>query len=215
LLKWGAFRFYSPPLSNLSPEVFVWEGDWNKMVKYRNWLFRGSMIIAIGLMILSWFMTWWECTTPAMSYWVRIHPWGLDANLGVFIAYIEGSDMPVWFAPFMWIYFGICIAALLYSLVAKEKVFTLGKLKLPLPQIVIGGVGLSYIIVVILAVIVAAIRSGDFFNMSLVGFTYIEEAYGNVYGTLLPGYWLACVTGPLLVFLAVFRNKIIGRKNKE
>lgn len=183
------------------------------MSNARVWLFRSLILIAIGLLFVSWFLPWWKCTTPAMEGWVRIRPWGLENNLGIFAVHIDGSDMPGWFGPFMWAYLGLCTVLLLVSLFVKDKVFRFCKIRFSLPHTLLAGVGLSYIVVAILAVVIAAIRSGDYFNMSLIGFTYVEEAYGNVYGSLQLGYWLACATGPLLLLLSLFRNKIIGKSS--
>lgn len=33
-----------------------------------------------------------------------------------YLTYLAGAVMPGWFAPLMWIYLGICVVALLYSL---------------------------------------------------------------------------------------------------
>jgi hypothetical protein len=77
-------------------------------------------------------------------------------------------------------------------------------------------VGLSYIVVVLLAVVVAAIRSGDFFNAKLIGYTYIDLAVpyqSGAEGSLLAGYYLACGVGALILALGLLRNKIIGDSN--
>jgi len=184
------------------------------MSRARVWLFRSLVLVSAGLMLLSWFLPWWGVSVPAYSPKdvVVIHPWGLEQDLGPFAGYIHGSEMPVWFAPLMWIYLVICIALLLFSLLAKEKAVSLGKFKLSLPQVLIGGVGLSYIFAVVIAVIVIAIRAGDF-NTPLQGYTYIdlEEIGSGAWTSLRLGYWLACAVGPLLVALALLRNRIIGK----
>ncbi len=188
------------------------------MSRARVWLLRSLVIVGAGLMLLSWFLPWWGCRVPP-EYFVKdvvvIHPWGLEQNLGPYAQYIYGSEMPVWFAPLAWIYLGICIALLLFSLLAKEKAVSLGKFKFSLPQVLIGGVGLSYIVVVVIAVIVIAIRAGDFFDTPLQGHIFIDlgEA-GLVVGawtSLRLGYWLACAVGPFCVVLALLRDKIIGK----
>jgi hypothetical protein len=167
-------------------------------------------------MLLSWFLPWWGCSVP--EYFAKdvvvIRPWGLETDLGAFAGYIHGSEMPVWFAPLTWIYLVIAIALLLFSLLAKEKAVSLGKFKLSLPQVLIGGVGLSYIVTVVLAVIVIAIRAGDFFDTPLQGYITIDLGEGIVSGawtSLRLGYWLACAVGPLCIVLALLRDKIIGK----
>ncbi len=186
------------------------------MSSSRAWLFRILIIIAASLMVWSWFMPWWSVNVPDLNLdnAVVIHPWGLEQNLGSLAAYISGSSMPDWFAPIMWTYLGLCIAALLFSLFAGNKEINLWKIKTSLPAIITGLVGLSYIVVVLTAVIFASIRMGDFYNTNLIGSTKIEimEAHPvYVYSNLRTGYWLACGAGPLLVVLSLLRNKITGK----
>jgi len=184
------------------------------MGSFRVWLFRGLVIVAAGLLLFSWFMPWWRAFIATINGQVQIHPWGLKHNLiGPDAAYMAGTEMPAFFAPLMWTYLGICIALLLFSLLVKEKTFNLGKFKLSLPKVLIGGVGLSYIVVVVLAVIIAAIRTGDFYGTPLIGVTYVafNDVGTAVEAGLLFGYWLACGVGPLLIVLALLRNKIIGK----
>lgn len=179
---------------------------------FRAWLFRGLTLIATGLMVFSWFQYWWVADIFELGKnAVIIRPWGLVQNVGE-IGSIYGADMPAFFAPAMWTYLVLAIAALLFSLFAPNKHFKIWKLGFTLPSFLIGFVGFSYIIVVILAVIVAAIRTGDF-GMALIGTTFIPEPYpgSDVTGRLEIGYWLACVAGSVLLLLGILRNKIIGK----
>lgn len=188
------------------------------MSNSRVWVFRGLVIVAGGLMLLSWFMPWWSCVVYELGSKdiVVIHPYGLWQNtaaLGPWVSFLKGAEMPVWFAPFAWTYLGICVILLLYSLFAKEKTFNLGKFRLSLPQVLIGCVGLSYILTVIIAVIVAAIRTADF-GMHLIGYSYIDRGYpyvSDAHAGFLFGYWLAWGVGLLLIALALLRNRIIGK----
>jgi len=174
-------------------------------------------MVAAGLMLLSWFMPWWSCyiVEVMLDNAIVIHPWGLEQNLGPFAGYASsGFEMPVWFAPFMWTYLGICVAALLYGSWLGEKEVKIGKFKFKWPKLLVGGVGLSYIVVVVLAVIVAAIRTGDFYGMHLIGYSYFEVAThveSGVEAGLRFGYWLACGVGPLCIALALLRDRIIGK----
>lgn len=184
------------------------------MSNARIWLFRVLVIGSAGLMLLSWFMPWWKGRIIEILGWVQIRPWGLEHNLQEYTGYIAGAEMPAWFAPLIWAYLGLCIGLLLFSLFASEKRVGLGKFKLSLPHVIIGGVGLSYIVVVVLAVIIAAIRTGDFYGIHLIGKSFFSLGYpieGNVEAGFLFGYWLACGVGPLLIVLALLRNKIIGK----
>jgi hypothetical protein len=180
------------------------------------WLFRGLLIVVGGLMLLSWFMPWWSINVYEIGEDAAvIRPWGLETHLRESEqALIAGAEMPDWFAPFTFTYLGIAVLALVFSLFAKAKQFKFGSIKLTLPSLLIGLVGLSYIVVVITMFVVATIRTGEYFGgINLIGYTYIDLGEPYMSGAdagLLFGYWLACVVGPLLVLLAIFRNKIIG-----
>jgi hypothetical protein len=107
----------------------------------------------------------------------------------------------------------VCILALLLSLVAKERVVGLGKFKLSLPQVLVGGVGLSYVVTLIVMVIYASGRTPQFYGIKFLGYTHIEwdeMATTGVDAGLLPGYWLAWAVALLLIVLALLRNKVIG-----
>jgi hypothetical protein len=151
--------------------------------------------------------------------WVQIRPWGLENNLDNFVIYIKDAALPAFFAPMMWTYIGICIIALLLSLFIKDKPVNIGRHKLVLPQLLIGIVGISFIIVVIAGTTLAYIRTGDFWGTKLVGTTHVVLADNadvelivetDVHAGFLLGYWTSCVTGPLLVILALLRKKIRG-----
>jgi hypothetical protein len=188
------------------------------MIRFRVWLFRFLVLVATGYLLVTWFMPWWQAFVLSLeinSVAVVVRPWTLENYVPADYAYmVIGAEMPVWFAPLMWIYLGLCIAALLFSLFAREKRVGLGKFRLSLPQALIGGVGLSYIVIVALAVTVIAIRAADFYGASVSGSIVMaisEFEKSNVETSLLLGYWLACGVGPLLILLALFRNKIIGK----
>ena len=185
------------------------------MSNARVWLFRVLILAAAGLMLYSWFMPWWMANVFEIAEdAVVIRPWGLEENLGPMVSMIKGSDMPAFFAPAMWTYLGLAIAALLFALWVKDRDVRLLRINFNLPKFIIGLVGFSYIVVVVLAVIIAAIRTGDFYGLKLIGYTFVDLGDPMVSGIeagLLLGYWLACAIGPLLIVLALLRNKIIGK----
>ena len=185
------------------------------MNNIRVWLFRILVIIAAGLMVLSWMLPWYMA--HAYGFFevpdgVIIHPYGLELNLGEYSGYARGADMPVWFAPLMWVYLAICIIALLYSMWFRQTKIKMGKRTLNLSRLLIGIVGASYIIVAVLALIVAAIRTGDYFNMKLLEPVIIQE-YPEVWveGSFLIGYYLVYGTGILCVIIALLGDRITGR----
>jgi hypothetical protein len=185
------------------------------MGKSRVWIFRVLVLAVAALLIYSWFMPWWQASVDQVGIdAVVIHPWGLEKNMPEeLLPYVMGSDMPVWFAPVMWSYLGIVVLALLSSLFVANKKVKLWKIKATLPGMMIGIVGISYVVVVALAVIVASIRTNDFYYMKFLGRTLIDlggEITTNATGTLLLGYWLAVASGPLLIALAFLRKKITG-----
>jgi hypothetical protein len=179
----------------------------------RTWLFRVLTLAAGALMFVSWIMPWWRALIVQLDRWVAIRPWGLEHNLGDFADYIKGADMPTWFSPFMWAYFGVCMLVLVFSLFAPDKALRFGKLKMSLPQLLIVGVGLTYIVAVVIAYVYASIRMDEFWHLKMVGETYVELGEiekGYVEANLLTGYWLACIAGPVLVILGLLRSKIVG-----
>jgi hypothetical protein len=189
------------------------------MSSSRVWLFRGLVIIAAGLMLLSWFRPWWICTVDAIYMLnqglIKIRPWGLEHNLGSFAGHIAGSDMPVWFTPLAWAYLGICIAALLFAAWIKEKVIRLIGRNFNLSRLIIGAVGISYIMVAVIAFVYAKIRTAEF-GVNFLGYTYFQVdphagGYGDLNANLCWGYWLAYVVGLILIALALLRNKILGK----
>jgi len=189
------------------------------MSRFRVWLFRGLVGIAAGLMVTSWILPWWACTITEVGFApvARIYPYGLWLDtevIGGYIHYLKGAEMPAFFTPLIWTYLGLCIALLLSSLFVKGKTFNLGKFRFSLPKVLIGSVGLSYIVFSVLAVVVAAIRTGAYFGTPLQGYFLInlgEPFVSDAYTSLEFGYWLACGVGPLLIVLALLRDRIIGK----
>ncbi len=180
----------------------------------RAWLFRGLILIAAGLMVLTWFMPWWEANVVILQGAnVVIHPWGLTNTLDFFVTYIDGADMPGWFKYVMFAYLIIAVIALLSSAFLKNKTVKILRFKFTLPQLVILIVGISYIVVLVTAAIFAAIRTGDFWGMHLLGKTLIviNDLESEVIAGFLPGYYVAYAAGILMVILALLRNKITGK----
>ncbi len=184
----------------------------------RTWLFRGLVLIATALLLTSWFLPWWgvDIEEVALNNAVVVHPWGLTNNLGMYDYLMKGIGMPGWFTPFMWAYLGLVIVALLVGIWSKDKNIRLFNRELNLSRWLVGIVGFSYVVVVIAAVlaIYLNIQSSDY-SFALVGRTYVDKSdfeYSWVNTHLMIGYWLACGVGPLLLVLALFRNKILGAK---
>jgi hypothetical protein len=176
-------------------------------------------LIGIGLVFVSWFLPWWsvdiipgQTQIPPMYDAVQVRPWGLEQSLGQYASYIKGSDMPAFFAPLMWIYLGLVTAVLLFSMFAREKEISFGKFSIKLPTLLILGAGLSYIIAVVTAVVMIAIRAGDFWGTPVMGDVFVTSLETFATSKLLLGYWLACGAGLYITILAVLRSKIVGNK---
>ena len=186
-----------------------------KMSNKGVWLFRVLVAAAGGVMLVSWLLPWW--TIDAESFGpnlVQIHPWGLEMNerLGDFVIFLKGADMPGWFAPFMWAYLGLCMIALLVGLwIHNGKKVGIGKFKLELNQLLIGGVGVSYIVVGIVAAIFASIRTKTLMDVPLLGRSFLDmggEFVTFVESRFLIGYYLVYVVAILLIALAFLRSRI-------
>jgi hypothetical protein len=179
----------------------------------RPWLFRGLVLAGGAVMFVSWIMPWWRAYITQLDRWVAIRPWGLEHNLGDLAGYIKDAAMPTWFAPVMWAYLGISLAVLLFSLFAPERKVRLLKFEFSLPQLLIIGVGISYIVCVVVAFVYASMRMDSFWHLKMIGKTYVELGEiekGYVDSNLLTGYWLAAVAGPVLLVLGLLRSKIVG-----
>lgn len=183
----------------------------------RLWVFRGLIVIGAGLMLYSWYSPWWGAQISDLSGndHMLMRPWGVEVMAAEIRTYANRSlySMPAFFAPLMWTYLGICMVALAISLFV-EKQFSLGRFRLSLPQVLIGLVGLSYLIAVAAAFTIAQIRAGAG-GVSFVGSSIVPNPMTGgstrFTGALKPGYWLAAGAGAFFVALAVLRNTIVGR----
>jgi len=181
-------------------------------------MFRVLVLAGAGLMLYTWFQPWWTSFIVELDITaVKVFPYGMEINMGGYEYWLAGieSVMPGWFTPFMWVYLGLCTIALLFSLFASsEKRIGLGKLGLSLPQALISGVGFSYIIVVISAIVVIAMNAPNFYDAPLQGTIFVtmsRDEASYVTTAIRFGCWFACGVGLLLVILGLFRNKIIGK----
>jgi hypothetical protein len=182
----------------------------------RVWLFRCLVIVSAGFLLLTWFLPWWSAyTTAAGDNSFVIHPYGLNISeqMLFYKTFIPDIEMPGYFTPLMWLYLGLVVVALLIGAWLKDKSIGLFRRRFNLSRWLIGIVGFSYVVVVILAVIVASMNLEQY-DIPLLGSKYLSLGWlANSYieTNLLLGYWLACAVGPLLIVLALLRNRIIGK----
>jgi hypothetical protein len=178
------------------------------------WIFRVLVVAVAGVMLVSWFLPWWTVDIEAFGNdMVQIRPWGLVLNerMGDFKVLLKGADMPVWFAPFMWTYLGLCMIALLVGAWVRDKELDIGRFKIKLSQLLIGGVGFSYFVVGIVTAIYGSIRANAIMGVPLLGRSFInlgEPLITYIESRFLPGYYLIYVTAILLIALALLRDKI-------
>ena len=183
----------------------------------RTLIFRILTIAGGGLMLVSWFMPWWQAWIVALrELAVVIHPWGLESFMPQeYAAWLTGADMPDFFAPLMWLYLVLCMAALVFSLFASDKIrLGLGKFKLPLPQWLVVGVGVSFIVFVVVCAYVISLRAPEFYDAPLQGTVHVafsDHEVSDVITSFQPGYLLACAVGPLLTVLGLLRGLIVGK----
>jgi hypothetical protein len=192
------------------------------MDKIRGWIFRILVLIGTGLLLYTWFEPWWTAYIVYLNvYAVSVFPYGMEINMGGYEYWLAGAEnvMPSWFTPFMWCYLVLIIVLILLSLfpINKKKI-GLGKFKLLLLQVLIGGVGLSFIAVVVAAYIVLSVNVSQFYDAPLQGTFLVsisEIEQSNVVTTITPTYWLACGVGPLFIIFALLRNIIVGKSKSE
>ncbi len=161
-------------------------------------IFRALVALGTVLFLVSWFMPWWTIDIEGFgNRMVHIRPWGLiiDERMGDFKILLKGSEMPSFFTPLMWLYFALCVIALVVGFIICSKAIRLGKLKITLSQLLVGGVGLSYFIAGIVMAVFAGYRM-EKMGVPLVGRTFLDLgdpviAFLDTY--LLPGYYLIYV----------------------
>ena len=142
----------------------------------RVWIFRFLVLAFGGLLVYTWFQPWWSINVYEIgNNAVIVHPWGLETNLKPQdYVHVVTAEMPAFFAPIMYTYLGLTIIALLVSLFVKDRALKIWKFNFNLPVFIVGIVGFSYLIVVVTAVIFAAIRTGDFWGVKLIGYSFID-----------------------------------------
>lgn len=180
------------------------------------WIFRGLVIAGAAFMLYSWFAPWWSAKVsvlPGEDHLV-MRPWGVQAVAQVRANADESLfSMPWFFAPFMWAYLAACMLALAASLFLDRRI-SLGRIKLPLAAVLIGLVGLSYLIAVGLAYEIAVIKAG-WADTNFIGKSTIKNpmtgAKIKMEANLKDGYWLALAAGPVLIVLALLRRVFVGK----
>lgn len=178
------------------------------------WLFRVLVVAAAGVMLVSWLLPWWSVDIEMFGNdMVQIRPWGLvmDERLGDFTVLMKGAEMPVWFAPLMWAYLGLCMIALFVGAFFGNREIRLGKFKMWLDQLLIGGVGLSYFVAGIVTAVFGSIRCNALMGIPLLGRHFVDlgdPLVTYVSSRFLPDYYLIYGVALFLIALAFLRSRI-------
>ena len=104
--------------------------------------------------------------------------------------------------------------ALLVGAFIGRKEVGIGRFKIDLDQLLIGGTGLSYFVVGIVTAIYGSMRSKQIMGIPLLGRSFIDlgdPLVTFVESRFMLGYYLIFVTALLLIALAFFRDKIYER----
>ncbi len=180
------------------------------------WIFRVLVVAGAAFMIYSWFQPWWSAKVaviPGDNHLV-LHPWGVDvvpqvkANID---ASLFSMPFPQVFAGFMWVYLAVCMLALVASLFVVRQV-ALGRFKLPLAVVLIGLVGLSYLLAVGLAYGIGELKAAMAGTSFIGKSTFIEpqsDAKIKMVSGLLDGYWLSLGAGAALFVLSLLRGLFV------
>jgi hypothetical protein len=174
------------------------------------WIFRVLLLAATAVMVYSWFQPWWVADIAVIQGTddLVLHPWGIEAvgqvRMGADPALYE---MPGFFAPLVWVYFGVAMLAIVVSLFANTKI-KLGPIRLPLAAVVIILVGLSYLVAVGLAYFIGDMRASGM-DMKFIGRSDYTDPTSHrkvrMESDLRDGYWLALYSGIALVVLGLTR----------
>lgn len=188
-----------------------------KVSNSRIWLWRLLVAIGAGIMLYAWFQPWWTIDVEGFGDKIAaIHPWGLavDERVGGFAILLKGTEMPAWFAPFMWVFLGLMVVALLVALFVKSKdLLKIGGMGFSLSEILVSGVGIACIVCVVVAAVYASMRMQQTFEVPLQGRAFIDMgepliAWVDTY--LLPGFYMMGAAGLILTVLGFGRREITG-----
>jgi len=90
----------------------------------------------------------------------------------------------------------------------------LPRVKLPLATVLIGLVGVSYLVAVVLAFVIGDLRA-EMADSNFIGKSKLKHAMtGNkvkMVSDFKDGYWLALSAGPVLICLALLRGLIVSK----
>lgn len=182
------------------------------------WIFRVLLVAGAAFMVYSWFSPWWSADVALVKGTddLVLRPWGIEAVAQVRANADESLyAMPWIFAPFMWTYLTVCMLALAASLFLNKQL-SLGRIKVPLAVVLIGLVGLSYLVALGMAYGIGELKAG-WAGSKFIGTSQIKQAMSGtkikMVSDLRPGYWLAVGAGGALFVLALLRGLFVGKSD--
>lgn len=186
------------------------DGAWTIAGGATAWFFRILLVAAAAFMVYSWFQPWWIADVAVIpgDADLVLHPWGVEVARQVRVqADPSLYAMPSFFTPFVWTYFGVAMLALLASLFVNVRL-SLGRINLPLAAVLIGLVGLSYLLTVGLAYFIGDLRANSI-GVSFIGDSEFTDPTSHrkmkMESFLQMGYWYALYAGVALVVLSMVR----------
>jgi hypothetical protein len=173
----------------------------------RFWLYSGMIVVVAVFMVVSFALPWWSVRISEVPFTdaVIIYGYGLRHHLVELRPYVIEDETPLYETVLAWLYIALSVALMLLSAWVKD-------LK---GRLLLGSVGLLYIVYAIVAIfVVTANRIADF-NIALVGqssmiYHYVVDVVVGYNARFGWGYYLACITGFMCIILALFRNSILG-----
>ncbi len=188
------------------------------MSKIRPWLFRILILGAVGMWLYAWFQWWWQAYVVELNDYLYIRPWGLFGNVGEMQALIEDAFLPGWFPILMWgvltVLLILFLLTLVFSFQPNKEISLLGRLRMSKATFFTTVTGLALIVVMTISIVMMIINMKEWYDTPLQGQMFIDfgEHYNSdVITKLLPGYWIAWATGPVVLVLAVLRRFIVGK----
>jgi hypothetical protein len=184
----------------------------------RFWLYGILVLAGAGLMLASWYSPWWGAQIsdlPGRDH-MLLRPWGVELAAGEIRTYANRAlyTMPAFFEPFMWTYLTVCMLALAVSIFVTKRI-SLGRFEISLASLLVGCVGLSYLIALVTAYIIGEVRAAST-GAAFVGTSVVPNPISGgrtrIIAELKDGYWMAVAAGVVLVALALLRGVIVGRR---
>ena len=182
------------------------------------WIFRVLLVAAAAFMLYTWLTPWWGATVAVLKGQdhLLLRPWGVQVVPEVRANIDEtlfSMPFPSLFAGFMWAYLVVCMAAIAASLFVDRQV-SIGRIQLPLAVVMIGLVGLSYLLAVGLAVGIGELKAG-WAGANFIGKSLVKEPQSGakikMVSDLKIGYWLALGAGGALTALALLRGLFVRK----